>query len=71
MQARRLVVREIVSLVCCWCLLGLVTGVGCIVISLEVAIHQVTKGAWRMPWHLEAMKDVASCVKPGGVASEL
>jgi hypothetical protein len=30
---------------------------------VKVSIHQVTKGAWRMPWHLEAMKDVASCDK--------
>ena len=35
----------------------------------KVSIHQVSKGAWRMPWHLEAMKDVASCEKLRGAAS--
>ena len=24
---------------------------------------QATKGTWWMPWHFEAMKDVASCEK--------
>ncbi len=28
------------------------------------------KGIWWMPWHREAMKDVARCDKPWGVASE-
>ena len=27
------------------------------------------KGIWWMPWHREAMKDVARCEKPGGEAS--
>ena len=26
---------------------------------------KVIKGAWRMPWLTEAMKDVISCDKPG------
>jgi hypothetical protein len=30
---------------------------------------KVIKGAWRMPWILEAMKDVISCDKLGGVAN--
>ena len=25
---------------------------------------KVNKGAWRMPWLMEAMKDVISCDKP-------
>ena len=31
---------------------------------------QVRKGIWWMPWHREAMKDVARCDKPRGVASK-
>ena len=27
-------------------------------------IEKVRKGAWRMPWLMEAMKDVISCDKP-------
>jgi hypothetical protein len=30
---------------------------------------KVIKGVWRMPWILEAKKDVISCDKPGGVAN--
>ena len=26
--------------------------------------EKVRKGAWRMPWLMEAMKDVISCDKP-------
>ncbi len=29
------------------------------------------KSIWWMPWHREAMKDVARCDKPWGVASAL
>ena len=34
--------------------------------SLEVCagVKKVNKGAWRMPWLMEAMKDVISCDKP-------
>ena len=34
--------------------------------SLEVCagVKKVIKGAWRMPWLMEAMKDVISCDKP-------
>ncbi len=32
---------------------------------------QVTKGTWWMPWHREAMKDVATCEKLRRVGSEL
>ena len=28
------------------------------------------KGTWWMPWHREAMKDVARCEKPRGAASK-
>ena len=28
------------------------------------ATKKVNKGAWRMPWLMEAMKDVISCDKP-------
>ena len=27
-------------------------------------VKKVNKGAWRMPWLMEAMKDVISCDKP-------
>jgi len=30
---------------------------------------KVNKGVWRMPWLLEAKKDVISCDKPGGLAN--
>jgi hypothetical protein len=32
---------------------------------------KVNKGAWRMPWVLEAKKDVISCDKPGGSANTI
>ena len=32
---------------------------------------QATKGAGRMPWHWEPMKDVISCDKPRGDANDL
>ena len=32
---------------------------------------QATKGARRMPWHWEPMKDVVSCDKPWGGANIL
>ena len=32
---------------------------------------KVSKGAWRMPWLSEAMKDVISCEKPRGGANDL
>jgi hypothetical protein len=31
--------------------------------SLRLFYGQATKGAWWMPWHREAMKDVVSCDK--------
>jgi len=31
----------------------------------------VSKSIWRMPWHWEAMKDVAGCDKPRGGANTL
>ena len=34
-------------------------------------IRKVGKGAWRMPWLLEAMKDVISCDKSRGGANNL
>ncbi len=41
-------------------------------LSLRMAIcNQALKGIWWMPWHQEAMKDVARCDKPRGVASKL
>ena len=33
--------------------------------------RKVSKGAWRMPWLSEAMKDVISCDKPRGGANDL
>jgi hypothetical protein len=32
---------------------------------------KVNKGAWRMPWVLEAKKDVISCDKLGGLANTI
>ena len=32
-------------------------------------IEKVVKGVWRMPWLLEAMKDVISCDKLRGLAN--
>ena len=32
---------------------------------------KVIKGAWRMPWLMEAMKDVISCDKPRVGANDL
>ncbi len=34
-------------------------------------IKKVRKGAWRMPWLMEAMKDVISCDKPRVGANNL
>jgi hypothetical protein len=35
----------------------------------NVCNKKVNKGAWRMPWLLEAMKDVISCDKLRGLAN--
>ena len=35
------------------------------------SLAKVIKGAWRMPWLTEAMKDVISCDKPGVGANNL
>jgi hypothetical protein len=32
---------------------------------------KLLKSIWRMPWHEQAMKDVISCDKPRGGASNL
>ncbi len=42
-------------------------------LSLCVTGHVIKrfKGIWWMPWHQEAMKDVARCDKPRGAASRL
>ena len=37
----------------------------------EINNGQATKGARRMPWHWEPMKDVVSCDKPWGGANIL
>ena len=37
--------------------------------GLWVCKDQASKGIWWMPWHREAMKDVARCDKPRGGAS--
>jgi len=39
-------------------------------VVLDFTEGQVRKGSWWMPWRQEAMKDVASCDKPRGAASE-
>ncbi len=47
----------------------------CITILTEVLNYigwrkkKVSKGAWRMPWLLEAKKDVISCDKLRGLAN--
>ena len=39
--------------------------------SIRYSLAKVEKGAWRMPWLTEAMKDVISCDKPGVGANDL
>ena len=36
-----------------------------------MTVASASKGIWWMPWHQEAMKDVAGCEKPRGAASRL
>jgi hypothetical protein len=38
--------------------------------NLNNIYGQATKGAGRMPWHQEAMKDVVSCDKLWGAAKQ-
>ena len=38
---------------------------------IEIAKKKVNKGAWRMPWVLEAKKDVISCDKLRGLANTI
>ncbi len=38
---------------------------------LCVVVIEQEKGIRWMPWHQEAMKDVARCENPGGAASKL
>ena len=40
-----------------------------VVIQSVYVIMKVNKGAWRMPWLSEAMKDVISCDKSRGGAN--
>ena len=42
-----------------------------LVTSVWLTLAKVVKGAWRMPWLTEAMKDVISCDKPGVGANDL
>ena len=46
---------------------GAVVGAACFPHAVNSRHHQaeVVKGAWRMPWLTEAMKDVISCDKRG------
>jgi hypothetical protein len=37
--------------------------------ALGLGVGEHEKGIWWMPWHREAMKDVARCEKLGGGAS--
>ena len=37
--------------------------------ALGLGVGEHEKGIWWMPWHREAMKDVARCEKPRGGAS--
>ena len=36
---------------------------GDLILSFDSSLAKVRKGAWRMPWLTEAMKDVISCDK--------
>ena len=38
---------------------------------IEERKKKVIKGVWRMPWLLEAKKDVISCDKRGGLANTI
>ena len=38
---------------------------------MRLSLAKVEKGAWRMPWLTEAMKDVISCDKPRLGANDL
>jgi hypothetical protein len=40
-------------------------------LRMEGKISSELKGIWWMPWHREAMKDVALCEKPWGGESTL
>jgi hypothetical protein len=45
--------------------------VGVLGIKLQRTKKKVIKGVWRMPWLLEAMKDVISCDKLRGLANTI
>ena len=51
----------------------MLTGERSLVSARDAEINAIKrlKGIWWMPWHQEAMKDVARCEKPRGVASKL
>ncbi len=40
-----------------------------LVLTVQVRVIEYKKGIRWMPWHQEAMKDVARCEKPRGAAS--
>ena len=40
-------------------------------LQIEYERKKVGKGVWRMPWLLQAMKDVTSCEKPREGANDL
>ena len=52
---------------CAWWTLGLVSGL--VPVTAEGKVLEREKGIRWMPWHQEAMKDVARCEKPRGAAS--
>ena len=62
------VAGAILSLLCGWflCMVGQKDWISAIQFDLER-----DKGIRWMPWHQEAMKDVARCEKPWGAASRL
>ena len=52
-----------------WWLLGMVPVHGGELLSRGSEVLEREKGIRWMPWHQEAMKDVARCEKPRGAAS--
>ena len=42
-----------------------------VIFTFYLNLAKVRKGAWRMPWLTEAMKDVISCDKPRLGANDL
>ena len=57
--------------VCCMTIGAIDTIAAIVAIDNDQSLAKEIKGAWRMPWLTEAMKDVISCDKPGLGANDL